>query len=62
MTDYEHRKRMWVFLSGLFEDRSWDSGFIWMFSENDMAEANRLPDGMGNLNCAGVVRGVTHGD
>ena len=55
MTDYEHRKAMWLFLSGLFSEVE-EPLFVWIYSKEDACEANRHPDGVGG--CCGVVKGV----
>ena len=57
MSDFEMRKKMWLTLSALFSDVD-DLDFIWIYSEDDAAEANKLPDGIGSVVCSGVVRGV----
>lgn len=55
MTNHEHRKVMWLILSKLFSE--YDSlEFIWMFSEEDMDEANMYPDGA--TQCSGVIKGI----
>ena len=56
MTDYEQRKRMWLFLSKLFDEQD-ELDFMWLYSPDDYAEANQYPDGSGE--CAGVVKGVS---
>ena len=57
MTDYEHRKVMWIFLSNLFDDVD-ELDFIWLWSEDDMEEANQHPDGVTHHRCSGVVKGI----
>jgi hypothetical protein len=56
MTDFEARKTIWSTISRLFLD---DEVTLWIFSSDDMIEANRLPDGSGSSLCyCGVARGV----
>ena len=58
MTDYEHRKQMWIMLSHLFLGDVEELDFLWIYSKRDAEEANGFPDGMGGLRHAGVCRGV----
>ena len=58
MTNYEHRKLMWIFLSRIFYGDIDELEFIWMYSDDDIGEANTLPDGTAGVHCAGVIRGV----
>lgn len=57
MTNFETRKIMWGILSRLFTDHD-EFVFIWIFSPNDLDEANRMPDGISNFGYLGVARGV----
>lgn len=59
MTDFEARKMMWIIVSRMFPQTDVDAtSFVWMFSKDDMDEANRMPDGVGSYGYIGVARGV----
>lgn len=55
MRDFEIRKIMWATLGRVFSDVD-ALDLIWIFSIEDMHEINRLPDGVGNVGCIGVVK------
>jgi hypothetical protein len=56
MTDFEARKTIWATIGRLFVC---DEVTIWIFSADDMIEANRLPDGSGSrLYYCGVAHGI----
>jgi hypothetical protein len=54
MTNFETRKMIWRIISKIFVDNK-DAAFIWLFSPEDMDEANRLPDGTA-YGCIGISR------
>jgi hypothetical protein len=57
MTNFEARKKMWIVVGRVFSDAE-QTSFVWLFSPEDMEEANRMPDGVGYVGCVGVVRDV----
>lgn len=57
MQDFEARKMMWLILGRIFDDVD-PIDLLWIFSVDDKHEINRLPDGIGNLGCIGVVKDV----
>jgi hypothetical protein len=48
---------MWMILGRIFNDVD-PLDLLWIFSVDDKHEINRLPDGIGNLGCIGVVKDV----
>jgi hypothetical protein len=57
MTNFEARKIIWAVVSNIFMDED-STTFVWIFSPEDMDEANRMPDGISNYGCIGVAKGV----
>ena len=48
---------IWTVVSNVFADED-ATAFVWIFSPEDMDEANRMPDGISNYGYIGVAKGV----